>query len=81
VGGGEAVSQLEGARTPTDRTPQSPTLITAGVEDYEVLPDIFIGGRFKGTLCDIERHYGSAAGAETPSVTDAYVTHHLVSVL
>lgn len=53
-----------GLRKPTHWTPHSPTLITAGVENDEVLLDIFIGGKFKGVGCGVEWHYGSEEQAK-----------------
>lgn len=48
--GGVAVARLSRERgKPTHRTPHSPTLITARVEDHKILIDTFVGGKFKGT--------------------------------
>jgi hypothetical protein len=49
---------LTGAIKLTHRTPHSSTLITAGIKYDKILFDIFIGGKFKGVKCGIERHYG-----------------------
>jgi hypothetical protein len=58
---GVAVSrQSLSKRNQTHRTPHSPTLITAGVEDNKILNDTFIGGKFKGVWHCVEWHYGSA---------------------
>jgi hypothetical protein len=68
----------------THGTPHSPTLITAGVKYDKNVFDIFIGGKFKGVKCSIERHYGSARARKTtqnaalstffpPSVTGDYI--------
>jgi len=51
----------------THGTPHSPTFITAGVKYDKVFFDIFIGGKFKGVKCSIERHYGNARGKKDNS--------------
>jgi hypothetical protein len=58
---GVAVTRLAVSEgNPTHRTPHSPTLITAGVEDDEILVDAFVGGKSKGIWHRVEWHYGGA---------------------